>query len=67
VKVSQTALTSKATNKYQSNTIKAIDVKRAMEALQRESPPRVHTETVTTVGRPANHYTLIELYDGSDE
>lgn len=67
VKVSQTALTSKATNKYQSNTIKAIDVKRAMEALQRESPPRVHTETVTTVGRPANHYTLIKLYDGSDE
>ena len=67
VQVSHTVLASRATNKYQSRTVRAIDVKLAMEALQRESPPRLHTETVTTVGRPSNHYTLIELYDGSDE
>lgn len=67
VKVSHTALALKATNKYQSRDVKAVDVKRATEALQRESPPRIHTETMTTAGRPANYYTLIDLYDASDE
>jgi hypothetical protein len=67
VKVSHTALATKATNKYQRRDLTAVDVKRAMEALQRESPPRIHTETMTTAGRPANYYTLIDLYDASDE
>jgi hypothetical protein len=67
VKVSHTALATKATNKYQRRDVTAVHVKRAMEALQRESPPRIHTETMTTVGRPANYYTLIDLYDASDE
>ena len=67
VKVNHSALATKATNKYQSRDVKAVDVKRAMDALQRESPPRIHTETVTTAGRPANRYTLIDLYDASDE
>ncbi|MFD1809769.1 hypothetical protein ACFSHQ_22015 [Gemmobacter lanyuensis] len=67
VKVSHSALAMKATNKYQRRDLTAVDVKRAMEALQRESPPRIHTETMTTAGRPANYYTLIDLYDASDE
>lgn len=67
VKVSHTALAKKATNNYQSRTLKAIDVKNAMAALQRESPPRIHTMSVTTTGAPANYYTLIDLFDPSEE
>jgi putative DNA primase/helicase len=51
-------IASKVTNKYQKLWPKAKDVKIAVELLQRESPPRIYSETVTTQGRAANLYSL---------
>ncbi len=67
VRVSHTDLANKVTNKYQRRNLNAKQVKEAVEALQRESPPRIHSETITTNGRSATYYTLIDLYDASDE
>ncbi len=67
VKVSHTDLANKVTNKYSRRDVNARQVKDAIELLQRESPPRVVSEVLTTVGRPLNLYTLAELYDASDE
>jgi hypothetical protein len=66
VKVSQSDLTKKATNNY-AGPVTAGHVQAALEALQRESPSRLHADKVTTVGRPATLYTLIDLVDASDE
>lgn len=48
----------KVTNGYQKQWPTAKDVKMAVELLQRESPPRIFSETVTTGGRPSNLYSL---------
>lgn len=53
-----TSIANKVTNKYQKAFPTAKDVKEACELLQRESPPRIHSRTVTTGGRPSNLYSL---------
>lgn len=65
-KVSHTDLVKKVTNKHQRKDLNSKQVKDAMEALQRESPARIISTTVTTVGRPATYYTLVELRDASE-
>ncbi len=58
VKVKHSDMADKVTNKYQKAWPLAKDVKNAVELLERESPPRVYSETVTTGGRPSNLYSL---------
>lgn len=58
-RVSHTDVASRVTNKYQKAWPSAKVVKDAIEALQRESPPRIISESVTTGGRPTNLYSLI--------
>jgi hypothetical protein len=48
----------KVTNKYQKRWPTAKDVKIAVELLQRESPPRIYSRSITTYGRAANFYSL---------
>jgi hypothetical protein len=57
-KVKHSDVADKVTNKYQKAWPLAKDVKVAMELLQRESPPRVYSESMTTGGRPSNLYSL---------
>lgn len=57
----------KVTNKYQKPWPTAKDVKIAVELLQRESPPRIHSETITTSGRAANRYSLRSAQPGPGE
>jgi hypothetical protein len=61
VNVSHTAIANKVTNKYQKKYPNAKDVKEALELLQRESPPRIHSGTITTAGRPVSSYSLVGL------
>ena len=56
--VSHSDVANKVTNKYQKPWPRPMDVKIAVELLQRESPPRVYAATVTTSGRAANRYSL---------
>jgi putative DNA primase/helicase len=58
VKVKHSAMAEKVTNKYQKAWPLAKDVKSAVELLERESPPRIYSETVTTPGRSSNLYSL---------
>ncbi|WP_293875810.1 MULTISPECIES: DUF3987 domain-containing protein [unclassified Sphingomonas] len=58
VKVKHSDLANKVTNKYQKAWPLAKDVKFAMELLERESPPRIYSETVATGGRASNLYSL---------
>jgi len=58
VRVKHSDVADKVTNKYQKAWPLAKDVKMAIELLERESPPRVYSETVTTGGRPSNLYSL---------
>lgn len=58
LKVKHSDVADKVTNKYQKAWPLAKDVKLAVELLERESPPRVYSETVTTGGRPSNLYSL---------
>lgn len=51
----------KVTNGYQKRWPTAKDVKSAVELLQRESPPRIYSETITTGGRPSNAYSLSKI------
>jgi hypothetical protein len=51
-------IANKLTNKYQKSWPTAKVVKLGLELLQRESPPRIYSETVTTQGRAANLYSL---------
>lgn len=67
MKVSHTDLANRVTNKYSRRDVNARRVKEALELLQRESPPRIHSQVMTTVGRPQNLYTLADLFDASDE
>lgn len=62
-RVPHAKLTEKLTNNYAANCpVKKEHVKSALEALQRESPPRIRAEVDTTKGgRPATHYTLTYL------
>lgn len=58
------AITKKLTNNYAKNSpFNKEVIQVALEALQRESPPRIVAEMVTTdgPGRPANVYTLAGL------
>jgi hypothetical protein len=48
----------KVTNSYKKKWPTAKDVKTAIEFLQRESPPRIYSKSITTGGRPANLYSL---------
>jgi hypothetical protein len=60
VNVSHTDLTKRLTNNYsKSCPVKREHVKAALELLQRESPPRIVAEPVTTDGRPRNVYSLV--------
>jgi putative DNA primase/helicase len=63
VKVKHSDVADKVTNKYQKAWPLAKDVKVAIELLERESPPRVYSETVTTRGRPSNLYSLVPQGD----
>lgn len=56
--VSHSDLANKVTNKYQKRWPTAKDVKVAVELLQRESPPRIFSKSITTNGRAANLYSL---------
>jgi hypothetical protein len=67
VNVSHTAVANRVTNKYQKKYPTAKDVKEAFECLQRESPPRIISETITTTGRPVSCYSLVGLVDASDQ
>lgn len=58
VKVKHSDVADKVTNKYQKGWPLAADVKIAMEQLERESPPRIYSETLATGGRPSNLYSL---------
>lgn len=58
IKVKHSDMADKVTNKYQKAWPLAKDVKFAVELLERESPPRIYSETVTTPGRPSNLYSL---------
>lgn len=58
VKVKHSEVADKVTNKYQKDWPLAADVKIAMEQLERESPPRIYSETLATGGRPSNLYSL---------
>lgn len=61
--VSHSDVANKVTNKYQKAWPTAKAVKVAIELLQRESPPRVFSKTVTTNGRAANLYSLRKTDD----
>jgi putative DNA primase/helicase len=63
VKVKHSDVADKVTNKYQKAWPLAKNVKFAVELLERESPPRVYSETVTTGGRPSNLYSLAPQSD----
>jgi len=63
--VTWSSIASKVTNKYQKDYPTAKDVKEACELLQRESPPRIHSRTITTGGRPSNLYSLGTGENGS--
>ena len=70
VKVTHTVLANKVTNGYQRKGLNAKQVKDVIELLQRESPPRIHTEVITTMHRPVSCYTLfglVDAFDGSDD
>lgn len=56
----------RVTNKYQKPWPRAAHVKTAVEQLQRESPPRVFANTVTTNGRAANRYSLRKIDPEAD-
>lgn len=58
IKVKHSDVADNVTNKYQKAWPLAKDVKMAVELLERESPPRIYSETVTTGGRPSNLYSL---------
>lgn len=62
-RVSHTDVANKVTNKYQKAWPTAKAVKDAIELLQRESPPRIVSESVTTGGRPTNVYSLMRPDD----
>lgn len=62
-RVSHSDIATKVTNKYQKPWPRAKDVKAAVELLQRESPPRLYSETVATQGRPSNLYSLRPMRD----
>ena len=57
-KVKHNDVADKVTNGYSKKWPAARDVKAAIELLQRESPPRIYSETFTTGGRPSNRYSL---------
>jgi len=63
VKVKHSDMADKVTNKYQKAWPLAADVKRAVELLERESPPRVYSELAPTGGRPSNLYSLAAQSD----
>lgn len=63
IKVKHSDVADKVTNKYQKAWPLAKDVKMAVELLERESPPRIYSETVTTRGRPSNLYSLAPQCD----
>lgn len=57
-RVPHSQISSKLTNKHQKAWPTAGAIKNAVELLQRESPPRVFCESVTTGGRPSLLYSL---------
>lgn len=59
VGVPHTEVANRVTRKYQRKDVTAGDVKTALERLQRESPPRIRTETLASNGRPSNRYSLV--------
>jgi putative DNA primase/helicase len=61
--VPHSEVASKLTNKYMKAWPTAKAVKDAVELLQRESPPRLVSEAITTGGRPSNLYSLFKLED----
>jgi len=63
VRVKHSDVADKVTNKYQKAWPLAKDVKLAMELLERESPPRIYSETLATGGRPSNLYSLAPQRD----
>lgn len=59
--ISHTDIAKKLTSNYSVEFPAAKDIKDAIELLQRESPPRICVETVTTGGRPSSRYSLVRL------
>ncbi len=57
-RVPHSAIVNQITNGYQRAWPTAAVLKQASELLQRESPPRVFCESITTGGRPALVYSL---------
>ena len=65
-KVNHSDLANKVTNKYKRIDVNAKQVREALEALQRESPARIYSHSITTSGRAASCYTLVDLMDIED-